>query len=105
MRQLTRLVAASGAACVTLLLLAASMVSEEHPSRLFYPKDGEVVAIRSVSAGLYLEVSPMDGLIHATAPAPTNKTALFRVMLLSKPMVDMLLDAMRTANSAAWALR
>ena len=97
MRHLSRLLAASGLTCLSLLLLAASMVREEHPARLFHPKDGEVVAIRSVSADMYLEVSPVDGLIRASAPTPDNKTALFRVMLLSKPMVDMLMDAMRCA--------
>ena len=40
-----------------------------------------------------------------TASRAVNKTALFRVMVLSRPMVDMLADAMRTTNVAKWSHR
>ena len=81
---------------MALLLFAARFVREETTSHLFQPKDGEVVAIKSTLNGKYFEVSPTDGKLYATASRPVNKTALFRVMVLSRPMVDMLADAMRT---------
>ena len=90
---------------MTLLLFAARFVREETVSHLFQPKDGEVVAIKSVHNGKYFEVSPTDGRLYATASKPQNKTALFRVMLLSRPMVDMLADAMRTTTVAKWSRR
>ena len=71
----------------------------------FHPKEGEVVAIYSKRAGKFLEVSQHDGRLRATADKPTNRTALFRVMLLSRPMVDILVDSMATASSAKWARR
>jgi hypothetical protein len=74
-------------------------------SPVFKPKEGEVVAIYSKHAGKYLEVSPRDGRLRATADKPTNRTALFRVMVLTAPMVDILLDAAHTANSAEWSKR
>lgn len=58
------------------------------------------------SLRLLLEVSPLDGRLRATAATFTaNKTAVFRVMLLTRPLVDMLLDSMSTANTALWARR
>ena len=90
---------------MALLLFAARFVREETTSHLFQPRDGEVVAIKSTLNGKYFEVSPNDGKLYATASRAVNKTALFRVMVLSRPMVDMLADAMRTANAAEWAQR
>ena len=96
---------ACAVACVALLAFAAQFVSESSNAALFQPKEGDVVAIKSTSTGKYLEVSPLDGKLYASADKPQNKTTLFRVMLLSKPMVDMLADAMRTTNVATWSRR
>ena len=90
---------------MALLLFAARFVREETTSHLFQPRDGEVVAIKSTLNGKYFEVSPNDGKLYATASRAVNKTALFRVMVLSRPMVDMLADAMRTTNVAKWSHR
>ena len=92
-------------AAATLLLLFLMARMRDEVSAAFNPKDGELVAIRSVSTGKYLEVSRDDGMLYASASAPTNSAALFRVMLLTKPVVNILVDAMRTANTAAWAER
>ena len=106
----TKLVVATGTACFALLVVFTSLSAEEiKPSYL--PKEGEVVAILSRHNGRFLEVSPHDGRLRATAQPLTKKdalppkTALFRVMLLTTPMVHMLIDSMRTANSAEWSKR
>jgi hypothetical protein len=105
MARSTPILLACAVACMALLLFAARFVREETTSHLFQPKDGEVVAIKSTLNGKYFEVSPTDGKLYATASRPVNKTALFRVMVLSRPMVDMLADAMRTTNVAKWSHR
>lgn len=99
------LILASAFACGGLLLFAAVATTGEGGGRSFLPKEGEIVAIRSTHAGRYLEVSPHDGRLRATAVKATNNTALFRVMILSSSMVELLIDASRTANSAQWAKR
>ncbi len=104
-RRSTPIFIACGVACMVLLVFAVRVVREETVTHLFQPKDGEVVAIKSMQNGKYFEVSPTDGRLYASASKPVNKTALFRVMLLSKPMVDMLADAMRTTNVAKWSRR
>ncbi len=103
MRRSSAIFGASALVC-TLLLLLSSRFGEEQ-SRLFDPKDGQVVAIRSTLTGSYLEVSPVDGRLYSTAAHASAASARFRVMRLTKPMVDMLVDAMRTANTATWANR
>ena len=55
--------------------------------------------------GKHLLFGADDGKLYATASRAVNKTALFRVMVLSRPMVDMLADAMRTTNVAKWSHR
>ena len=87
----TKLVVATGTACFALLVVFTSLSAEEiKPSYL--PKEGEVVAILSRHNGRFLEVSPHDGRLRATAQPLTKKdalppkTALFRVMLLTTPM-------------------
>ena len=99
-----QLILFTAAACGGLLLFTG-LFSSDGAGPLFRPKDGELVAIFSKHAGKYLEVSPLDGRVRATAVRPTNRTALFRVMLLTGPMVDILVDAARTANSAEWSKR
>ena len=83
-------------ACVALLLLTATYQTTGGggPRNLFQPRDGDVVAIKSWHTGMYVDVRSTDGRLIATAPK-ANRT-LFRVMILTKPMVDMLADAMRT---------
>ena len=106
-----KLLVASGTACLALLIFAAVSMSDDGVTPSFLPKEGEVVAIYSKQTGKYLEVSPSDGRLRATADAPKTKgalpppTALFRVMLLSTQMKDVLVDSMRTANSATWSKR
>ena len=92
-------------ACVALLLLTATYQTTGGggPRNLFQPRDGDVVAIKSWHTGMYVDVRSTDGRLIATAPK-ANRT-LFRVMILTRPMVDMLADAMRTANAAEWAQR
>ena len=102
----TPIFVACAIACTALLAFAARSVAEETTSTLlFHPKDGEVVAIKSVHTGKYFEVSPTDGKLYATAAKPVNKTALFHVMILSRSMVEILADAMRTTNVASWSHR
>ena len=100
----TKLLVASAMASMLLLAFAA-VYSSDDPKVSYLPKDGELVAIRSVRNGKYLEVSPRYGRLRAAAASPSNRTALFRVMVLSRPMVDMLADAMRTTNVAKWSHR
>ena len=103
----TKLVVASAVACTGLLMFAALSMADDGPmAPAFSPKDGAIVAIKAKKNGKYLEVSPADGRLRATASsAKGNRHALFRVMILTKPMVDLLNDAMHTANSAAWSKR
>ena len=99
-----RLIIACGIACAALLLLTGT-VSSGDGGRTVLWQDGEVVAIRSVHVGKFLEVSSEDGRLRATATTPSNLTALFRVMVLPASMVELLMDASHTANSAQWAQR
>ena len=101
----TKLLVASTVASVALLIFAASYASDDVKLASYLPKEGEVVAVRSLYTGKFLEVSPHDGRLRATATVATNRTALFRVMLLSTPMVHILVDSMRTANNAEWSKR
>ena len=101
----TKLLVASAVASMLLLAFAAVYSSDDPKAVSYLPRDGELVAIRSVRNGKYLEVSPRDGRLRASAASPSNRTALFRVMLLSTPMVHILVDSMRTANSAEWSKR
>ena len=100
-----KLIIASAIACGGLLLFTAVATTGDSSIRTFLPKEGEIVAIRSAHAGKYLEVSPHDGRLRATATRPVNHTALFRIMILPNSMVELLIDASRTANSAQWAQR
>ena len=92
-------------ACGALLLLTATYQTTGGggPRNLFQPRDGDVVAIKSWHTGMYVDVRSTDGRQIATAPK-ANRT-LFRVMILTRPMVDMLADAMRTTNVAKWSHR
>ena len=101
----TQLIAFTAVACGGLLLFTGLASSDGTNGPLFRPKDGEIVAIYAKHVGKYLEVSPHDGRVRASAEKPTEKTALFRVMLLTTPMVDILVDAARTANAAEWSKR
>ena len=96
---------ACAAACIGLVTLAGVSMREEVHTTSFVPKDGEVVAIKSLETGRYLEVSQDDGKLRANATRSTNRTALFRITLLTPTMVEMLVDAMRTTNKAVWARR
>ena len=100
----TKLIVFTGVACAGLLIFTA-VTSSDGAAPMFKPKEGEVVAIYSKHAGKYLEVSPHDGRLRATALKPNNRTALFRVMLLTQPMFDILIAAARTANTAQWSKR
>ena len=101
-----KLLVASAIACAGLLMFAAAVSMSDDVAPSFVPKDGGLVAIFSKKTGKYLEVSPHDGRLRATAAtAKNNDKALFRVMVLTKPMVDMLIDSMHTANNAEWSKR
>lgn len=73
-----QLLVACACACAGLLLLTA-FSSSDVAGPMLQPKEGEVIAIFSKERGRFLEVSPHDGRLRATATAPTNMTALFRV--------------------------
>ena len=100
-----KLIVASAIACAGLLAFTAISMGDSTVGNSFMPSEGEVVAIRSVHTGLFLEVSPDDGRLRATAATASNLTTLFRVMILPKPMVELLVDATHTANTAQWAKR
>ena len=102
----TKLIIFTAVACSGLLLFTVFFSSDgAFGEPIFKAKEGEIVAIYSKHAGKYLEVSPHDGKLRATASTPTNKTALFRVMLLTPSVVDILVDAAKTANNAEWSKR
>ncbi|KAL1515781.1 hypothetical protein AB1Y20_002397 [Prymnesium parvum] len=96
---------ACGVACLGLLLFAGVAMTDGPVGSAYVPKDGEVVAIRSVHTGRYLQVSQTTGKLDANASQPTERTALFRVTLVSHAMVEMLVDAVFTTNKANWATR
>ena len=102
----TKLIIFTGVACGGLLLFTALFSNDGLLSEpVFRPKEGEIVALYSKHSGKYLEVSQEDGKMRATASKPVNKSALFRVMLLPPAVVDILIDAANTANSAEWSRR
>ena len=86
-------VAVAGAAAPAAAGTTAVATTGDSSIRTFLPKEGEIVAIRSAHAGKYLEVSPHDGRLRATATRPVNHTALFRIMILPSSMVELLIDA------------
>ena len=102
--QSNKLILMSAVACASLLMFAGMSMSDG-PARTFAPKEGEIVAIRSRHTGKYFEVSPEDGRLRATANSTSNNTARFRVMLLSSAVVEILVDSMIPANTAAWSKR
>jgi hypothetical protein len=67
-----KLIIASAIACGGLLLFTAVATTGDSSIRTFLPKEGEIVAIRSAHAGKYLEVSPHDGRLRATATRPST---------------------------------